>query len=309
MYMVSFIVTMSSDDWFLVWVGLEINMLSFLVLMFRRCSLKIIESCLKYFFIQSLGSALFISMFYLNYYEMGYMWLIMLSYKIGAGPFFYWFPSLCSGVNWLICYFLMIFQKFLPLLLISMFVCWFMWLMAWMSLLMGIFGSFNQNNIKQLLGYSSIHHLGWIYMIGMNNGEIFWLLYLMLYSVVLLSVVILLIKGEVINFIKMYSSEYKLLFILSMLSMAGLPPLLGFYLKWMALLIIIEFSKLYLMMMVLVSVVMLYIYMRILYDIFMGGSMKNSWFSWKLSKYNIFVDIYSIMGIMMGMFVGIYMLM
>lgn len=307
MYIIRFIVVISSDDWFLVWIGLEINIISFLVLIYRRYRLRVIESCLKYFFVQRLGSALFIRIFYIKYYEIGGIWSIILRYRIGAGPFFYWFPSLCSGIDWISCYILIIFQKILPLLLLSIFIHWLMWLIGFVRLIIGVFGSFNQNRIKGLIAYSRIHHLGWIYIIRMK-GDVVWLIYILLYRIVLLRVVLIIVKSEIVDFIKIYIIRKKLWFVIGILRIAGLPPLLGFYLKWIALLYIMDIRKLYILFIVMVSVVILYIYIRVVYDILMGGGLEDSLVEWKVNKYNRFVDIYRVTGIILGIILGIYLL-
>nr|YP_009562233.1 NADH dehydrogenase subunit 2 [Cheliceroides longipalpis]QAU56479.1 NADH dehydrogenase subunit 2 [Cheliceroides longipalpis] len=308
MYIMSFIMVLSSEDWFLIWLSLEINMMSFILLIYRRYSLKVIECCLSYFFIQSLGSAFLISMLYNDLYEFKSMICLILSYKIGAGPFFYWFPTMCLGIDWLSCYLLMMMQKFIPLLLMFMFIHWVLWIIMLISLFMGVFGSFNQINIKGLMAYSSIHHLGWIIMVGMSN-KLMWMIYLLLYGMVLLSVVILFMKNETIDLFKMYNSSDKFWFILSMMSMAGIPPLLGFYLKWMALYNIMMVSEIMLMILIMVSVLMLYIYMRVVYDVMMMGGLGNSWLNFNLYKNEFMADVVGSLGMVLGLFFGLYLYM
>nr|YP_026091.1 NADH dehydrogenase subunit 2 [Habronattus oregonensis]AAT02502.1 NADH dehydrogenase subunit 2 [Habronattus oregonensis] len=302
LYLISFAVVMSGEDWFLIWLGLEINMMSFLILIYRRYSLGVVESCMSYFFIQSLGSAMLISLFYLGWDYLGGAVGLILSYKIGAGPFFYWFPSVCGGLEWFSCFVLMLFQKILPILLICMFIHWVLWLVIIISLIVGVFGSFNQNNIKQLLAYSSIHHLGWILMIVMKENYV-WFFYLMLYGVILYMVVALLIDDEIVSLSMVYSCNKKVWFIVSMLSMAGMPPLLGFYLKWMALLNIVNYSMVFLMLLVFSSVIMLYIYVRMIYSVIMSGGLEMSWM-WDMNMlYNYKIDLLGMMGVLGGLLV------
>nr|YP_009655366.1 NADH dehydrogenase subunit 2 [Epeus alboguttatus]QCL18083.1 NADH dehydrogenase subunit 2 [Epeus alboguttatus] len=308
MYLISFIVVMSSEDWFMVWLGLEINMMSFLILIYKRYDIKMIESCMKYFFIQSLGSALMMSILYLDWVMIGGLCLLILSYKVGAGPFFYWFPSVCGGLDWLSCYMLMFFQKFLPLGLIYMFIHWFVWILVLVGLLVGVLGSFNQSNIKELLAYSSIHHLGWIMLI-MMKGNLSWMLYLLMYGLVLFSIIHVLILNNIIYFYMMYKCKNKIWFILGMLSMAGMPPLLGFFLKWMALMNIMNLGLMYVVMLVLVSVIMLYIYIRMIYDVIMGSSMKSLWIDKGLILYGKEGDMLGMMGLFLGLFFMIYIVM
>lgn len=304
-YMISFVIVIRREDWFLVWIGLEINMISFLILVYKRYRIMIGESCLKYFFIQRIGSSLFISLFYLSFYEVGGIILLVLRLKIGAGPFFFWFPSICSGLDWISCYILILFQKILPLILIFMFVHWILWIIIFIRLFLGVLGSFNQVNIKQLLAYSSINHLGWIIMIGLFKG-MRWIIYLLLYGILLLRVVILLVKDNVIDFSKIYLSKNKLVFMIGILSIGGIPPLLGFFLKWIALVSIFNVRNIFLFILVVVSVIILYIYIRIVYDVILIRG--NEWCN---DIFHIFyisnVEVIRVFGIMLGIILIIYL--
>nr|YP_009158049.1 NADH dehydrogenase subunit 2 [Carrhotus xanthogramma]AKH36465.1 NADH dehydrogenase subunit 2 [Carrhotus xanthogramma] len=307
MYLVSFIIVMSSEDWFLIWLGLEVNMMSFLILVYRRDSMSSIECCMKYFFIQGLGSALLIGFFYMNKYGGVGIINMILSFKIGAGPFFYWFPSMCSGLTWVSCYVLMVLQKMLPLFLISLSIHWILWLVLMMSLVLGVVGSFNQSNIKQLLAYSSIHHLGWI-MIIMMSGSVNWMLYLVMYSFMLLGIILVLVENEVVDLHMMYKCKGSMWFSIGMLSLAGMPPLLGFFLKWMALSYLTDMMY-YIAMLIVASVIMLYVYMRLMYDIIMMGGVKSSWIEVDESMFTYNYDIVSMVGLLLGVMMGIMLIM
>lgn len=306
-YLVRFVIVLSGSDWFMVWLGLEVNIMSFLILIYRRYRLSSVETCLKYFFIQSLGSVLLIIVFYLNYYMIGGVASLVLAYKVGAGPFFYWFPSVCSGLDWVSCFFLIVFQKLLPLSLIVMFVHWMLWMVALLRLIVGVFGSFNQRNIKQLMAYSSVHHLGWLLIIGLRS-RMDWILYLFIYALVLFRVVILLIRCEVVDLSIIYISERKVWFMLRIFRIAGIPPLLGFYLKWMALVNVVEFGILLVIFLVLVSVIILYVYLRIVYDIIMGSGITISLFRETFELYNYEISIISLLGVIGGVFIGLYII-
>lgn len=272
--------------------------MSFLILIYKRYRIIMGESCLKYFFIQRMGSSLFISFFYLQKFFIRGGLIFILRLKIGAGPFFFWFPSLCSGLDWVSCYFLMLFQKILPLVLIFLFVHWILWLIVVIRLVFGVLGSFNQRNIKYLLAYSSIHHLGWIIIVGILSNTS-WILYLIIYGVVLFSVVVLLFKDDIIDLRYFYISKYKVIYIVRILSIGGIPPLLGFYLKWIALINIVNLGIVYLFILIIVSVIMLYVYIRIMYDVFIGGGVELI-YNWKDLEYNNNIEVIRIIGIIVG---------
>jgi len=89
MYIIRFLLVIRRDDWFLVWLGLEINIISYIILVYKRYIVNCIESCFKYFFIQSVGSAIFIGIFYINQASLNRLILFVLRYRVGAGPFFF----------------------------------------------------------------------------------------------------------------------------------------------------------------------------------------------------------------------------
>lgn len=184
---------------------------------------------------------------------------------------------------------------------------WIMWWVVIVRLIIGILGSFNQRNIKQLIAYSSIHHLGWIILVMEERG-IRWLIYLGLYSVVLFRVVGLLIKDDVTDLNIMSVSKNKIVFIVGILRIAGMPPLLGFFLKWIALVKIVEVNIIYLMLLVAASVTILYVYMRIVYDVFIGGGV-NICEDIVIFKKNTNVEVISVAGMMLGIIIGVIVMM
>nr|YP_009172230.1 NADH dehydrogenase subunit 2 [Hypsosinga pygmaea]ALF36387.1 NADH dehydrogenase subunit 2 [Hypsosinga pygmaea] len=298
LYMMSIILTMSCLNWIMIWVGLEINMMSFIVLMYNRTIMGV-EVCMKYFFIQSLGSGILMVMFYSGYYWYDYMMLVILSYKVGGGPFFFWFPSVCEGLNWVMCYFLMTIQKILPLLLISFCVSNMLWMIILSSLIIGCFGSMNQNKVKRLMAYSSIHHIGWILMC-MFLGENMWVLYLLMYSFLIMGVILSLSKDQVLDVGILGNMSSKWGFILGMMSMGGMPPFLGFFMKWWVFYQALFLDMSLLMIMVLMSVIMFYVYLRMVYMLIFSSNNK---ISWKLEEYSeeyFSMDFLYLMGINVG---------
>lgn len=304
LYLIRFVMVVGGEDWFVVWMGLEINIISFLIIIYRRYEVGAIESCLKYFFIQSLGSALLIMLIFMDNSLLGGISSLVLRYKIGAGPFYFWFPRLCRGLDWLSCFILILFQKILPLCLIFFFIHWILWLVIIFSLVLGVLGSFNQRGLKQLMAYSSIHHLGWILILGMGGG-IRWIIYLFVYGLVLIRVIFLFLKEEIVDLSIIFSSSKKKWLIMSILRIGGVPPLLGFYLRWLAFISFVECSLYYIIMLIVTSVVMLYIYIRIIYDILMGGGDVGSWFKSFLVKNDIFYDFIGLMGLFFGIYIGL----
>lgn len=302
-YGISFIYVLNIDDWIMVWLGLELNIISYIALIYKRYDICVLESCFRYFLIQSLGSALLLAVFYL-YIVMSRVVVLLLRYRLGAGPFFYWFPSVCSGVGWVSCYMLITFQKVIPLFLISGFLNIIMWYIIIISLIIGVLGSINQVNIKNLFAYSSIHHLGWLISCIFRN-DLFWLWYLLIYSFMLISVVLYLILYDINNFYILGRNKDKGWFIIGFMSIGGLPPLLGFFLKWSALVYILSINYTFVIFLLLMSVIMLYIYLRVVYDTLIINNISIGWHI----KYDnlltlIKVDFLNFFGLIVGAIVG-----
>lgn len=266
-----------------------------------------IESCLKYFFIQSIGSAILLGLFYLERFYNYYITFIILRLKIGAGPFFFWFPSVCIGMSWYSCYILIIFQKVIPLMLIMLFVNLIIWGMIIFSLMIGAIGRFNQNDLKRFMAYSSIHHLGWILISRLLYDNI-WILYLFIYSFVLLNVLFMFNYYDLVNINIISKCKNKFRLILGILSIGGIPPILGFFLKWIVFSNLIIMDYIIVIFILLISLVMFYVYFRITYEIIIIGGILKNWLNLSNHDSLMRVDIIRIVGLLVGIIFLFYFL-
>lgn len=266
-----------------------------------------IESCLKYFFIQSIGSAILLGLFYLERIYNYYITFIILRLKIGAGPFFFWFPSVCIGMSWYSCYILIIFQKVIPLMLIMLFVNLIIWGMIIFSLMIGAIGRFNQNDLKRFMAYSSIHHLGWILISRLLYDNI-WILYLFIYSFVLLNVLFMFNYYNLVNINIISKCKNKFRLILGILSIGGIPPILGFFLKWIVFSNLIIMDYIIVIFILLISLVMFYVYFRIIYEIIIIGGILKNWLNLSNHDSLMRVDIIRIVGLLVGVIFLFYFL-
>lgn len=305
-YIVSFIIVIISRDWFLVWFGLEINIISFIILIYQCNNIYNIESCLKYFFLQSLGSALLLRIFYLrNLYD--YLTFIVLRIKIGAGPFFFWFPSVCIGLSWNSCYILIIYQRIIPLLLIVMFVRIIVWYIIIIRLVRGAVGRFNQSDLRCFIAYSSIHHLGWILICHIIYDNI-WIMYILIYNFVLFNVIFIFNKYNLVRVNIASKIKNKFNLILGLLSIGGIPPILGFFIKWIVFSSLINIDNILLIFIILMSLVIFYVYFRIICEIVVIGGIFKSWLNFDEKEKLIGLDIIRVVGILIGIFFLIYIL-
>nr|AVN68302.1 NADH dehydrogenase subunit 2 [Panesthia angustipennis] len=288
-------ITISSNSWISAWMGLEINLLSFVPLMTNNDNIFTTEAALKYFLIQALASSslLFIiisksvleSMFSLiNSSLTGIIIAAPLLMKSGAAPLHWWFPSVMEGLSWWNCFILMTIQKIAPLVLISYSIKFdqFMTMIIIMSILVGTIGGYNQISLRKILTYSSINHMGWL-LTAMMMGENLWILYFFIYTLLTLSVVTIVAPTQ-ISFVNQTfptnnESKYiKLMMYSSLLSLGGLPPFLGFLPKWIIIQhMVTNWSLMVVSIMVVMSLMTLYYYLRISYSSFIILSSEPNW--------------------------------
>lgn len=282
---------------------MEINILSFIIIIHKRYRQNCIESCIKYFFVQRLGSAILIITFYLEEIIVRALVILILSYKVGGAPIYFWFPRVCEGLDWISCFVLIFFQKVIPLILVSIFIRRIIWLTIISRLIVGAIGSFNQRRMKILIAYSSIHHLGWIFICTVFSDRL-WVIYLLLYNYILFGVIYYFKKNEVLYFFEIGKCKGKWWFVAGILRIAGIPPLLGFFLKWITFLFVVNIRYLYVRMIVLTSVIIFYVYFRVIYDVFICYRGKNYiWDSYTIKAHFYTLDFYNIIGFVRGIII------
>nr|UEC45801.1 NADH dehydrogenase subunit 2 [Sinopodisma hengshanica] len=294
MLMMGTILSISSNSWFGVWMGLEINLLSFIPMLANNKNMMMNESSIKYFIVQAMASTmllfsiLLIQMKYMMGWEMELIPSMMVSssllLKIGAAPFHFWFPEVMSTSTWINCLTLMTWQKIAPMMVLSYCIqlSTFMFIITISSIIIGAMGGLNQTSLRQLLAYSSISHLGWM-ISSLMVSENVWELYFIIYS--LLSVIMVLLFKQMNLFFlnQIYSStnmktEIKFMMFLSLLSLGGLPPFLGFLPKWIVMQSLVENNLTTMMtIMVMLTMITLYYYMRISFSALILSYSENSW--------------------------------
>nr|QZK21480.1 NADH dehydrogenase subunit 2 [Drepanotermes sp. ANIC 0590] len=289
------LVSVSSNSWLGAWMGLEINLMSFIPLMSNVKNMYNTEASLKYFIVQVLASATLLFMVVMKaltedlFTFEGSIYTPMiictpLLLKSGAAPFHWWFPGVMEGLSWENCALLMTVQKAAPLMLMSYLIDInaFTLSIILMSTIVGAIGGMNQTSMRKILTYSSINHTGWM-LIALTTSENLWMVYFMIYSTLALTVVsaIKLSGVSFINQTMMTNSETKLMKFMmftSLLSLGGLPPFLGFLPKWIVIQAMIANNMAPLATIVVVtSLITLYYYLKISYSSFMILSTEPKW--------------------------------
>nr|AIZ68245.1 NADH dehydrogenase subunit 2 [Cornitermes sp. CD-2014] len=289
------LVSVSSNSWLGAWIGLEINLMSFIPLMSNIKNMYNTEASLKYFIIQVLASATLLFLvtmktltedlfsFDSNLYTSMIICTPLLL-KSGAAPLHWWFPGVMEGLSWENCALLMTVQKAAPLMLMSYLIeiNAFTLSIILLSTIVGSIGGLNQTSMRKILTYSSINHTGWM-LIALTTSENLWLVYFTIYSMLALTVVsaISLSGVSFINQTMMTNKEatlMKFMMFTSLLSLGGLPPFLGFLPKWIVIQAMITNNMAPLATVVVVtSLITLYYYLKISYSSFMILNTEPKW--------------------------------
>nr|YP_009350858.1 NADH dehydrogenase subunit 2 [Pseudacanthotermes militaris]AQP27962.1 NADH dehydrogenase subunit 2 [Pseudacanthotermes militaris] len=289
------LVSVSSNSWLGAWMGLEINLMSFIPLMSNVKNMYNTEASLKYFIVQVLASATLLFMVVMktlteDLFTMegtAYTPMIIctpLLLKSGAAPLHWWFPGVMEGLSWENCALLMTVQKAAPLMLMSYLIeiNTFTLSIVLLSTIVGSIGGLNQTSMRKILTYSSINHTGWM-LTALAISENLWVVYFMIYSTLALTVVsaIKLSGVSFINQTMMTNKEavlMKFMMFTSLLSLGGLPPFLGFLPKWIVIQAMVANSLAPLATIVVVtSLITLYYYLKISYSSFMILNTEPKW--------------------------------
>nr|AHA81851.1 NADH dehydrogenase subunit 2 [Etheostoma spectabile spectabile] len=248
-------VTFASSHWLLAWMGLEMNTLAIIPLMAQHHHPRAVEATTKYFLTQATAAAMILFASTTNAWLTG-QWdiqqmshplpitvvTVALALKIGLAPVHAWLPEVMQGLDLVTGLVLSTWQKLAPFALLlqlqpansAILVA-----LGLASTLVGGWAGLNQTQLRKILAYSSIAHLGWMILILQFSPSLT-LLTLLTYFVMTLStfLVFKLNKSTSINMLATSWAKAPALTALApliLLSLGGLPPLTGFMPKWLIL--------------------------------------------------------------------------
>nr|YP_010560305.1 NADH dehydrogenase subunit 2 [Euxiphydria potanini]UYW35395.1 NADH dehydrogenase subunit 2 [Euxiphydria potanini] len=275
-FIISTIISITSISWFSCWLGLEINLMSFIPLLMNEK--KANPTPFNYYLIQAMSSSLFLFSIILNlmnYFNfLNYFVNLIMNFslvlKLEMAPSYFWFPDMMNKIKWMNCMILSTWQKMSPMIWISysMIIIW-LYFSIILSSMIGSIYSINQMSLRALLSFSSINHMSWMMMCLMSS-EILWVLYFIFYSMINIYIMYLFknyniyFYNQLLNFY--FKNNFKFMIFFSFMSLGGMPPLLGFLMKYMTIKMMI-FLKMYFILSILLinSLIILYTYLRMMF--------------------------------------------
>nr|AMD83818.1 NADH dehydrogenase subunit 2 [Kronichthys heylandi] len=300
--------TFASSHWLLAWMGLEINTLAILPLMAQHHHPRSVEATTKYFLAQTTAAATILFASMTNAWTTG-QWDIThmshpiatitittaLAMKIGLAPLHFWMPPVLQGLNLTTGLIMTTWQKLAPFALLIQIAPAthpaLLTTLGILSTLIGGWGGLNQTQLRKMLAYSSIAHLGWMIIVIQFMPQLTILtlgIYITMTSTAFLTFKLLMTtKMSTLMFTWSKTPTITTTAALVLLSLGGLPPLTGFMPKW---LILQELTKqglpLTSTIMALSALLSLYFYLRLCYTMTLtiAPNTSNSTTPWRLTN-------------------------
>nr|AVP25587.1 NADH dehydrogenase subunit 2 [Sphenophryne schlaginhaufeni] len=285
-------ITLVSNHWFMAWIGLEINTLAFIPLIILKHHPRAIEAATKYFLTQAAASAVILFSTFMNALTHGEWDISSLSpsmaipvslalcMKLGIAPLHFWYTDILQGIPLVSGLVLSTWQKIAPLALLIQISnstnLMLMISMGMLSIMVGGWGGINQVQLRKILAYSSIAHMGWMLIIlnfNMHLTLITFIIYLTLTSALFLNMMMLNMT-TLTQFSTAWSKSPTLALttLLMILSTAGMPPLTGFIPKLLISLELVKTSPLLVGTLFFISLLSMYFYLRLIYTIILTVS-------------------------------------
>ena len=341
-------IMISSSDLIVFYMGLELQSLALYVLAtFNRDEIKSSEAGLKYFVLSALSSGLLLygcSLIYgftgstnfniiaseLNSSEYALTFgivfiLVGLAFKISAVPFHMWAPDVYEGSPTSVTLFftivpkiaaLTVFIRFLYVPFLNLIDQWQM-ILVFLSIASMVFGAvaaIGQTNLKRLVAYSSISHVGYALAglaTGSNEGIQSSVIYITIYVLMnlgLFSCLLMMKRNNIyhenIEDLSGLSKNHPLLslcLLIILFSLAGIPPLAGFFAKFYIFKSVLEQSMFFLAIVGLLStVIAAFYYLRLIKIIYFDKEKEkydtnhSLWLRFSLTLSTLFILIYFI---------------
>nr|BAE79930.1 NADH dehydrogenase subunit 2 [Cromeria occidentalis] len=311
--------TFVSSHWLLAWMGLEVNTLAIMPLMAQQHHPRAVEATTKYFLTQATAAALILfatttnawvtgqwSIDHLSHPMATTLTTVAIALKLGLAPLHFWLPEVLQGLTLGTGLILSTWQKLAPMALIIQISPHtnhlILTTLGVLSTLVGGWGGLNQTQLRKVLAYSSIAHLGWMIIVLKYTPQ---LTILTLFIYILMTSAVFMIfsasnvtKTSTLTLKWAKNPTLLALAALSLLSLGGLPPLTGFMPKW---LILQELTKqdfpLIATIMAVSALLSLFFYLRLCYAMVLtiSPNMNNAQTPWRLQTPHMTLPLSALM--------------
>jgi len=325
----------SSKNLMMMYLAIELQSLSlYVVASIKRNSLESAESGVKYFILGALSSGIllygfslvygftgqtsfdeiYISLSQLDNLPIGLVFglvfiLVGLAFKVSAVPFHMWTPDVYEGAPTSITAFFAIVPKLAAIALIFRFCLepfndfYFEWtqvifFLSLASMFLGAIAAIAQKNIKRLLAYSSIGHVGYVLIAlvaasdqGIRSASIYMFIYLIM-NISVFAILLSLKKSDKyveqideLSGLSKSNPTVSACLAIIMLSMAGIPPFIGFFGKFYIFIAAIESQQYILAILgVLASVISAFYYLRIIKGMYFDEAIDGESFDFTINN-------------------------
>nr|ADK21551.1 NADH dehydrogenase subunit 2 [Chodsigoa hypsibia]ADK21552.1 NADH dehydrogenase subunit 2 [Chodsigoa hypsibia]ADK21553.1 NADH dehydrogenase subunit 2 [Chodsigoa hypsibia] len=303
--MLGTLIVLTSSHWFMIWIGFEINMFAIIPLLMKNYNPRSMEASTKYFMTQATASmilmlAIMINLMYSGHWSItnisnptaSMLMTMALVMKLGLTPFHFWVPEVTQGVPLFPALILLTWQKIAPLSMLyqiaSSINLELLLTMSILSVLVGGWGGLNQTQLRKIMAYSSIAHMGWMTAILTYDSTLM-LLNLIIYIIMTSATFMLFIYSSSTTTLSLSHTWNKTplitaIILTTMLSLGGLPPLTGFLPKWFIIQELTKNNSIILpTIMAVLSLLNLFFYMRLTYStsLTMFPTTNNSKMKWQ----------------------------
>nr|YP_009520001.1 NADH dehydrogenase subunit 2 [Proechimys gardneri]ATB18158.1 NADH dehydrogenase subunit 2 [Proechimys gardneri] len=296
--------TLISSHWLLMWIGLELSMLSIIPILMNKSNPRSTEAATKYFLTQATASMILLmsiimtmmysgqwSIIYSNNPIVSLTLTLSLIMKLGLAPFHFWVAEVTQGTSLMSGMILLTWQKIAPLSILmqispmtnqSLIIS-----SALLSTLLGGWGGLNQTQLRKILAYSSIAHMGWM-LVVMNFMPSISLFNLTLYIILTISLFTALYSNNNLTTLSLShvwstAPPTIIIILMNLLSLGGLPPLTGFAPKWFIIQELVKNNNIMIpTLMTMMALLSLYFYIRLTYSTTLTlfpttNNMKTKW--------------------------------
>ena len=265
-----------------MWIGMEINILSFIPLITNLKNINYSEAAINYFLIQALASSIILISINISRFKSNFSFYIIerpsspyilistIILKIGSAPFQFWIINVIENLNWINNLIIITLQKVAPITVTWQLIKIEKTILIFVitSVIIGALGGLNQISIRKIIAFSSLNQIGWIIITLLFNKSL-WTTYIIIYSIVNTSVIILIHSNKAFFINQIVTSNKnsnisKIILATNLISIGGLPPMLGFIPKWIVVQTLI-INKILLInsVMIIIRLITLFFYLKI----------------------------------------------